>query len=114
MVRWKRRDFITLLGGAAVWPLAARAQRPRSLPTVGYLAAAGSVLSPATVAFVKGLNEAGFIDGRSVSIEFRFADNHYDQLPSLAADLVQRQVSVIATAGVPSTVAAQSATSCRR
>jgi len=108
----KRRNFIKgSVSSAAILPFAARAQQPRILPTVGYLGAAGSVHGAGTIAFVKGLNEAGFIDGRSVSIEFRFADNQYDQLPSLPADLVQRQVSAIATAGVPSTMAAKSATS---
>jgi putative ABC transport system substrate-binding protein len=86
----RRRDFITLTGGAAVWPLAARAQ-PSAMPMIGYLhsasAAAFAYLMPA---FHKGLGEAGYVEGRSVAIEYRWAEGHNDRLASMAADLVRR------------------------
>src|SRR5262245_23621964 len=104
----RRREFVGLIGGAAAWPLAARAQQPR-LPVIGYLSAGtGPLPNPE---WRKGLSEMGFVEGHNVSVEARFAQNDYDRFPDLAADLVRRRVAVIVMLGsMPAALAAKVAT----
>jgi putative tryptophan/tyrosine transport system substrate-binding protein len=107
----RRRDFLYALSGSAVaWSLAALAQQ-QSMPVIGLLSTRGPRDSAQLVAaFKQGLSEAGYIDGRNVAIEYRWAEGQYDRLPGLAADLVRHQVAVIFAPGVPATLAAKAAT----
>jgi putative ABC transport system substrate-binding protein len=106
----RRREFITLLGGAAAWPLVARAQQP-AMPVVGYLDGGSLELRLQWIAALRqGLGETGYVEGRNATIEYRFANEQYDRLPELAADLVRRQVAVIVTFGDLAAFAAETAT----
>jgi putative tryptophan/tyrosine transport system substrate-binding protein len=106
----KRREFITLLGGAAAtWPLAARAQQP-AMPLVGYVRSGARTASAhLEAAFRQGLHSTGFEEGRNVAIDYRYAENQYDQLPSLIAELIRRQVALIYAADNPTAMAAKAA-----
>jgi len=105
-----RREFMTLLGGAAAWPLAVRAQKA-AMPVIGFLdPRTPEAITARLGGFRQGLKEAGFVEGENVAVVYRYAEYQLDRLPELAADLVRRQVSVIITGGVPATFATKAAT----
>src|SRR5271169_1047607 len=107
----RRREVIAGLGSAAAWPVVARAQQ-QALPVIGYLGtqSADDDYKNVTVPFLQGLKETGYVEGQHVAVEYRWAENQYDRLPALAADLVRRRVAVILASGTPATLAAKAAT----
>ena len=106
----RRREFIAGIGSAAAWPVKVRAQQAAT-PVVGFLSSVDyKVTSATTAAFLQGLKEAGYLEGQNMAVEYRYADNQYDRLPSIAADLVRRRVAVIAAMGAPAALAAKAAT----
>jgi putative ABC transport system substrate-binding protein len=108
----RRRDFITLLGGAgATWPLAARAQQGRKAHTIGYLSPAIPVFTPVRAAFTDALRELGWVEGQNITIEWRYAENRLERLPELAAELVRLNVELIVASGTLGPLAAKRATS---
>src|SRR5215510_14767438 len=106
----RRREFITLGAGAAAWPLKARAQQA-GIPTVGFLSGTSAATGPYFADFVHGLNDAGYVDGRNIAVEPRWAEGQYDRMPTLAAELVRRPVTVVVAANLPALLAAKAATS---
>jgi putative ABC transport system substrate-binding protein len=105
----RRREFISLLGGAAVWPLVARAQP--TMPVVGFLnAASPKAYARELAGFLKGLGQTGYVESNNVAIEYRWADDQIGRLPAMAADLVHHEVAVIAATSSPAAVAAKAAT----
>jgi putative tryptophan/tyrosine transport system substrate-binding protein len=111
----KRREFISLLGGAAAWPLAARAQQKRVIPVIGVLSSRSPAVDTPLVAIIRdGLREGGFVDGQNVALDYHWTEGQYDRLASLAADLVRQQVAVIvAIGGDQPALAAKAATATR-
>ena len=107
----RRREFIVALGSAAAWPLAVRAQQP-GMPTIGYLSAQSPEVEYKliTIPFLQGLNEAGFVEGQNVAVEYRWAEDQADRLPALAANLVRRRVAVIVVGNTEPALAAKAAT----
>jgi putative ABC transport system substrate-binding protein len=105
----RRRDFISLVGGAAAWPIAARTQQ--AMPAIGFLASSlPDAFTDRLRGFRQGLKDTGYVEGENVAIVYRFAENQDDRLPELAAELVSRRIAVIATGGLPATFAAKAAT----
>jgi putative ABC transport system substrate-binding protein len=106
----RRREFILALGGAAAWPLAARAQQP-AIPVVGFLSSGErGVLHQALAGFTDGLKETGYVEGQNVAVEYRFAEGQFDRFPALASDLVHRQVAVLVATSNSGAIAAKQAT----
>src|SRR5262249_10410659 len=106
----RRREVLALLGAVLTWPLAARAQQQSAMPVIGYFGIASPDLFASRLrAFHQGLSEGGYVDGRNVTIEYRWAEGHYDRIPALIEDLVRRQVTVIAAPGSPAAVLAAKA-----
>jgi putative tryptophan/tyrosine transport system substrate-binding protein len=106
----RRREFITLIGGAAAWPLAARAQQPATLPVIGFLSSESqSAFAHRLAGFQRGLAEGGYVEGQNVTIDYRWAEGQYDRVQELADDLVRRHVSVI-VANYPPVLSAKNAT----
>jgi putative tryptophan/tyrosine transport system substrate-binding protein len=106
----RRRTFIAGLGSAAAWPVAARAQQP-TLPVIGYLGSQSAQLDKDnTLQFLRGMKETGYVDEQNAAVEYRWAENQYDRLPALLADLIRRRVAVIVAAGTPAALAAKAAT----
>src|SRR5262249_30332012 len=108
--RVKRREFITLLGGAAAWPLAARAQQPAKVPRVGILSPAASETIRTLTAFRERIRELGYVEGQTIALDFRLSKGVTDSLPALAAELVRIPVNVIVTESTSGTLAAFAAT----